>query len=449
MLTSFADRSRVLTMQGCPRKRWFEYEIPTSGSVPGIRPTKLDMNLLTGSAFHMGIQILLNGYSADDAVQGALEGYEDWPGVWKLIREQGLILGENEDASYVAYEQASLVEALIRGYALAVLPGLLERFIVVEVEREDVAQFEIPGFRLNFGMRGDALLMEKDSLDLYVLSLKTAKEHGKRDEDSARHDMQGLSETATVDQRLQGWQKFYEETKDLDIPPGERAIPEWFFQRARTGALPQVMGVKMEFALKGRRSEYPEGSGRWTFSNPLIRPWKKADDLGRGGTQYAVKYEFKDDMGGNHRLGKGWTRINIWEDMGVKNWIEMLASESIQGFQPGYALANQFVLPMEIYRNEHDMERWQRQIVAQEKRVAEGRELVLDHNIHPEVFEEYLDEYFPMHTKSCDWPTRCFYQDVCFGPDSYLHNPISSGLYTVRTPNHKTELSYLVQLETT
>ena len=72
-----------------------------------------------------------------------------------------------------------------------------------------------------------------------------------------------------------------------------KEFQQWFIIRANTGALPTIMGIKMEFALKGRKTEYPTGSGVWSYSNPLIRPWKKSDDLG-GVEQYAFRYEYTD-----------------------------------------------------------------------------------------------------------------------------------------------------------
>ena len=460
---AYSDRSRCITHHSCPRRRWWEYEHPTSGKVGGIQSSRLDMNLLGGSAFHAGIQHLLTGAMSghydphenpnwvEDAVRGALEGRGGWPGYWPLAKSRGLILEDNEDASYVAYEQGAMIEALIRGYEKFCLPQLLERYEVVEVEREDLGEFLIPElpFTLQWGMRGDALLMERGSMDLYILSLKTAKEHGKREEASARHDMQGLSETATVEHRLGKWHQQLNDAKaNLSAPgPGTLGIPEWFVTRYLEGASPNITGVKMEYAIKGKRSEYPRGSGRYTFSNPLIRPWKHSDDLPtkRGKSQhldipYAFMYDFQDAMGGNHRLGKGWNRINIWEDIGVKEWVNILHTNSLQGFDPGRGIASQFILPMEYNRNEEDMERWKRQVVHQEWKVRQGRAECL--NIlqkNPKNFERALDEHFPMHTRSCDWPTRCQFQEICFGPKAYLYDPMSSGIYDSRIANHQIE----------
>ncbi len=463
-MKAYASRSQVLSYQECPRRRYFEYEIPTSNpQLGGIRLSRLDMNLHTGSCYHTGMEALNRGQSVEEAVGLALEDF------WPKCKAQGLILEANEDASYVAYEQASMVEALIRAYAIAILPGNLARFDIVEVETEDVGLFQQGDFDLHFGARLDGLLIEKSTQDIFIQNFKTTKEWGKKSDDSTRHDMQGLSETAVVDQRLVRWHEAldssqYERGGSSD--PGEllypllpnsrveyrnpqgqmELIPAWFVTRFLTGASPYVFGVKMEFALKGRRSESPRGSGRYAYSNPLIRPWKKADDLksfgGRAGN-YAFKYDFQDDLGGNHRLGKGWNSVNIWEDMGVKNWIELLASETLQGFPPMTALINQFVLPEEYCRNEEDIERWKRQVIGQERKIAIAKLEFAAQTIPAFAdHEAALDQHFPMHTRSCDWPTKCVFQPICFGPKAYLVAPESSGLYSIREANHPTEVEF-------
>lgn len=424
----YTDRSRVLRNHTCPRARWWEYEFPTGNLINGVVSTKLDMNLLLGSTFHMGVQSMLTGYELEESVKRAIYGNgAEWPGMWELLKNRGLILGENENVDYVTQEQVSLAEALIRAYWYAVLPDLLFRFNIVEVEQEHQGHFG----ELNWGMRADAVLMEKDSLDLYVLSLKTTKEYGKRAEDSARHDMQGMSEVATIDQKLEEWQELASNSR-ADL------VPKWFIDRMLTGALPKCMGVTMQYALKGRREEYPKESGRYTYNNALIRPWRKGEDL--EGAHYAFKFEIEDELGSKHRLGKGWNRINIWEDMGVKEWIEKLANEEIQGFPMGYALLRQLALPVDFFRHDEDIEEWAISTEAEEVEVARKANLVRKALVtNPKNYQRELAKNFPKHTKSCDWPSKCIYQEICFGPTAYTFDPISSQIFTIREANHPTE----------
>jgi hypothetical protein len=428
----------------------------------------MNMDLLTGGAFHEGINHLLLGSNVDEAVGRTLEGYGKWKGYWPQVKSVGLALEAGEDASYVYYEQAALIEALIRGYDYFALPQIKERFEIVEAERDESAIFTlgsreendpILGFDLVWGMRGDALLMDKDTLGLYILSLKTKKVWKPvHDEEQNRHDMQGMSEIATVEQRLGRWQKIMDEAQaGTMIPvPVEKiteTVPRWFVDRYSSGASPFIDAVKMEFALKGTRKEYPEGSGKYTYFNPLIRPFKKTEDLGpvrmtknkqlmAGMMPYALQWNFKDDMGGNHTLGKGWRSTPIWEEgqIGVKEWMGILAHESIQGFDPGYGIQQQFVLPMEYYRNEEDIDRWKRTILYEERRLAKGRQDVFNVLGQP-GFEEKLDEHFPMHP---DYPTDCYYcqfKGLCYGSKGYMYDPLSSLTVEPRTPNHLAETS--------
>lgn len=438
MIKHYSDRSRSIDFQECPRSFWYGYVFPNGTPTAGLRMNRLNIDLTTGLGFHEGCNHLLEGSSVDEAVGRALEGHGSWKGYWPLVKEQGLILGQSEDAHYVANEQAAMVEALIRGWAWFGLPQIQERFEIVEAERDEYGLFSMGDFELTWGMRGDALLMDKNTYDLFILSLKTKKEwKGLKDEKKNRYDMQGMSETAVVEQRLRRWHAKLEAVAPV-IPEVDEEIPKWFIDRFKAGAGPTIMGVKMDFALKGRRSEYPEDSGIWTYSNPLIRPWKRDDGL--KGDGYAFMFQFKDELGGNHRLGKGWNRINIWEDMGVKKWVDLLATESFQGMDPMVAIQKQFIMPTEYFRADKDIENWLESRLFEEKRIYTGIKETVP-TIGTKLLQSKLNEHFPMYS---NYPTDCTYcpfESVCHdGIESYMHDPMSSGKYTARTPNHRAEM---------
>lgn len=442
----YSDRTRAEEYHRCPRARYLGYEIEVDRVPIGVSPMRLNMDLVVGSCYHVGVESLYNGCSLDEAVGRALDGDGDSPGYWKPVKDHGFVLEPGEDASYVVYEQASLVEALIRAYAYSVLPKIAERFYVIEVEKEETEVLShTEKHKLIWQTRHDALLMEKETWDLYVMSEKTTKEWDKRKEDTARTDMQGMSEGYTVERRLKEWHKRLSEAHSF-----KDHIPDWFLKRFKAGFQPIIQGVKMQHALKGRRTQYPEGSGRYTYSNPLIRPWRKAEDLGGNrASGYAVRFEWSNEAGGKSRLGKGWNRVNIWEpgQMGVKEFILLLANESVQGHPPGWALENQFILPEEYFRNPEDIERWRRQTAYQE-----GVEIpeAMDRIRGAKTWEEreiLLDRHFRMQTRACFYPSRCQFNEVCHGPKAYLVDPISSGIYKPRIPNHRLEREGLEQEE--
>lgn len=497
IIEAYSDRSTCVTHQKCPRLRWWQHEFPNTTNqpdqtnqpdnllllkpdinAPGVVLNKLNMDTTLGSAFHVGIYHLLNGVRLDEAVGRVLEGDGDgWEGFWPMVKKTEFQLGDMEDAGYVYFEQAALAEALVRGYYYYALPKLLDIYEVLETEYDEHSYFSdqsVPDFRLRWGIRTDALLRDKSTDALFILSLKTAKEWRRTSEENNRTDMQGLTEMGAVEQRLGRWQEelvakpeWLKGTNPDHLNKGGclnlggdvkyGTIPAWFIQRFLNGADPLVAGVKMEFALKGYRSEYPKGSGQFKYSNPLIRPYRRAEDgmmIKRRGTagnhvsgEYAIQWDFKDPMdGSNHTLGKGWRVTNIWEDMGVRNWIEYCLENDIQGFPAGYAIEKQFVLPVEYNRNPDDVKRKVRQLVNQEWRVDQGRKAVLEALMNrPEDYIEQLDIHFPQQQ---DFPHSCSYcghKTICLGPDSYKFNPLSHPSFVARTPNHgKAEL---VQIE--
>lgn len=462
----YSDRSSCVVTQKCPRLRWYNnlyphntnYPNKTSLNAPGVVPDVLDINLTLGSAFHVGIFHLLNGVGLDETIGRVLEGDGmGWEGYWPLVRKMSFRLEEGEDSSYVYFEQAALVEALVRGYYYYALPKLLDTYEILETEYDEEAFFSdksIPDFRLRWGIRTDGLLRDKTTDNLFVLSLKTAKEWKRQTEENNRTDMQGLTEMGAVEQRLKRWNAEIKTAGSGLLP---LHIPAWFVTRYVNGADPVIAGVKMEYALKGYRSEYPKGSGKWVYSNPLIRPYKRAEDLfvkkrstsGASNSvvgDYAFSWNFTDDLGGNHTLGKGWRTINIWEDMGVKNWIEYIMENTIQGFSPGYALESQFVLPMEYTRDEQEVKRKIRQLVNQEYLVSIGTEKVTEALLNrPEDYIEQLDIHFKQqqdYPHSCAW---CSHKTICLGMDSYKFDPLSHPNFIPRTSNHSK--AELIQIE--
>lgn len=442
----YSDRSTCTTHQACPRDRYWQHEFLTEAGY-GIVSKKANVDLLIGSGFHIGVKELLDARGEVEAVGVALAATE------KVLRDEGLAVEEGQDESYVAGETVAMVEALIRGYNRIVLPNTLERFVVLSTEQEELSSFTdpgAPGFEILFGGRTDGILLERDSQDLYVLSLKTKKEWKAGDDKKNRTDTQGLTEVEAVEQRLKKWHSIMQTAGDL--LPGEGAIyakrhkiPDWFMSRFFEGHSPVVQGVTMQYALKGAKRK-DKFTGTWKYSNPLIRPWKKS---GPAGDQWAAKWEFQDPMGGNHTLGKGWRVVDIWApgEMGVSEWISRL-EENVQDLGPGAVLAGQFVQPMDYFRNEEDRSRRVRQIVFQEERVEEGRQKLreleemagfLSPQERGEYTESILDKYFPMHS---DYPVDCGWcpnEILCYGPREYLFNPLSSGMFRPRVSNHPIE----------
>lgn len=394
------DRSRTIEYQRCPRARLLCYEYMGRGVVP----PSLAIELVTGSATHVGVGSLLEGKGVEEAVGLARAEFDH--------ELEGRKLGAQDDESlqYTRLEQLTLVEMLVRLYHARQLPQMLEEFEILGVEREIVMPLTPD---LGWMARADAILKRRADGDLYVYSLKTCNEFSERKDEENRLDMQGVSELAAVEWLM-----------------GER-----------------VAGVKMEFLVKGKRDRYTE----WKQDSALVRPWRR---VGQFGVEWTVagripcldpgcKYH-KGRLDGWHNLGKEWERMPVWEVMTPKEWFGTLTRGEVlpEGLD---ALAGLVASPIPYYRNQEDVGRWRRQVTSQETRVAEDTRVcnVALATRDAELTEGRVDARFPQFKRSCIWPTRCPYYEkdssTCLGTGPTLMDPIGNGMVW-RLPHHVPEV---------
>lgn len=471
----WTDRTRIIAYQECPRRRYYHSHFPTSKGHIGIQPVKVYIPFATGAHTHHGLACLLSGMDTDMAVEAAVTAYR------AEVARRGIQLELGEDESAVCAEQVALTEGMIRAYALVKLPELFNEFEVLEVEYEDVWPFaaletreepkdiritqiiEPKRIPINLMVRADALLREKNSQDLYIQSFKTAASYDRRTESEANHDVQGLSEAAATEVRLNiiwqtlrkllldGWidsdgtillgedkgnrLSAIHDLKGRTIPLSERMLAYMM----ECDNPPKISGIRMEYLLKGRRQEYPEDSGIYVQYSPLVRGYVKE---GIEGPEYGWKREFRDEgTGSKRRLDyRTWKAFNAWEQNGgVKAWIELLATGTIQP-DAGDCLTQQFVTPIPYMRQEDDLRDWYEQTVTQETRIALALKEVEEAREAGEMaYRSTLNRFFPQHRRSCDWPSKCAFVDVCYGTN-VRQDPVASGLFQPREPHHGPEM---------
>jgi hypothetical protein len=424
------DRSRSICYQECHRRRFLNYH---EGGM-GIVPSKLYVPFSTGSWTHHGLAMLLSGKGIEEAVFTAVTEYRN------EILKRGLQLNMGEDASYLANEQCALVEGMLRAYEKVRLGELLGTFEVLEVEREDewkMAEWDgkddlkdYDEYHLILMARPDALLLERVSGDLYIQSFKTSASYDRRTAGEANHDVQGLSEVAATEARL------YKRWNELLTarPPAVVGSKTDVMLLSRPSP-PRIAGVRMEYIIKGRRDEYPEGSQHYEQYSPLIRGYMKE---GIRAPELGWKREWKDPDGKTRKLDyRTWKPFHAWEQPGgVKAWIELLATGTVQP-EAGEALSSQFVCPVPYFRDEDDVRNWYEQTVYQEREIAAHLVAVDNANGEGER-QSLLNQYFPQYRRSCDWPSPCAYIDCCYSTN-VGKDPIGSGLYREREPHHTTE----------
>src|ERR1043166_6614482 len=187
----------------------------------------------------------------------------------------------------------------------------------------------------------------------------------------------------------------------------------------------------MEYLITGKKeveeSDY-EGGKTYVIWSPVVRGWYNA-----GENKFAYRYSWTDTMGGKHRLGKGWKRITSSEvDGGVKEWIRSLHEME---FEPvlGYDPLDECFVNVEWYRSASQLIDWEQQIMAQEDRISKSIEKLEWYPPRHAFHKITLNEEFPQHRHSCNYPVKCGFYEVC-----WEGTPIGvGGEFKFREPHHK------------
>ena len=532
MIRKYTDRSRIEQTQRCARSRWYGYH--ESGL--GLSPMKLPLPLAVGKSVHKGLEQLLryamevesSGHTPQwDLVEsGAVElaladfrQHEDALAL-DLSESQGLVatadtqsfgalLGVGEDDAavgvlnervgamrsqfdkYLAREQASLVEAMVRAYARRRLRPLLEQYEVLEVEREgewklaDLERYVNSRGRLDsdeietwgelwFMSRPDALLRERATDQLYLLSFKTTAGWDVRRAKSAEHDMQGLTEGIEIERRLSHWWELIHDGLEENTRMGKQVIDFTYLRDTlgcngtmftflqRQAVPPRILAIRYEYLIKGERWKDKDLSARLGLEcrsqrSHLVRGYCNVG-LAAGDEQWNWSWDYLKDTGESSNLYcKTWKSRPVWESMPIKRWIDMLDDAAMlvdaetgseKGFKSDaqatgatrtHPLDDVFLPPIIVYRGEDELRDLVDQIEAQEVRVAQGVEAV---NAATDEGERrhLLNVHFAMNRHSCYYPSQCIFTELCYGGEDVRSRPLDSGLYRVRVPNHPQEL---------
>ena len=422
------DRTSILTYQRCPREYW--YSRHAGGK--GLQKKSKGLPLQFGGAFHEGCEVLLTlnpreylctnppTTNVDLAVQRAHNFLRDQFDNHAISFDNETPDDLQKAMEYGQEEQMALAEGLLRGWWSYEGEAFLENFEVIEVEQEGRATLADD---LVLMFRPDALVRDKQSGDLYVISWKTCATFQKRNIDQAKHDMQSISEVFGVEQ-LMGLQSAAE-AQEMANKLGTSVA--WGTNGTR------VEGVLYRWIVKGQRRK-DDWTGLYTQGSHLIYGWRKlgssADDA-----EWSWSYEWKgEDVNPKtgklvtHKLGKGWKKVPIWREYpgGVKQWISDLSANQIF---PRHIDALQAIFPqsLPVERRKDEVESWKRQVIAQESRIDDSlMALSLGRD------QEDLDYHFPQHTNSCHSYSGCSFIPIC-----WENAPAEVGeLYQIRSANH-------------
>jgi len=387
---------------------------------------------------------------------------------------------------YLYMEQAALVEGMVRAYARRRLRPLLEQYEVLEVERE--GQWLLSAWKTPRGLsstapieenelwfmsRPDALLLERESKQLYILSFKTAGGWDVRKARDAEHDMQGLSEGVEMEKRLgRFWEQIHLTKQPFTYPGGltpEQAVIEGYIPTmgmanylVSCAAPPRILGIRYEYMLKGDRWVDKDLSARLGVEvrsqrSPLVRGYLNAG-MTSGDEQWNVSWDYVKEDGTESKLyWKSWKSSPTWEHMTTREWIDKLDASVMTtgeegremgwsspaqatGFLSAHPLDEVFIPPIVVYRNDDDLRDWIEQVEAQERRVAEGVRAVRAAGT-PEEERSALNEHFGQTRRACEYPSTCAFVRVCYGGEEIRRDPMGSGFYQIRKANHPQEVA--------
>jgi hypothetical protein len=451
----------------------------------------LALDLAESTALAAAIDPKDSGFNAQLVATAAELGMSpDDPSLAELLSRQRNSAAEFDDWLY--REQAALVEGMVRAYARRRLRPLLEEFAVLEVEREgdwELARLgddkvESMGLAdepcpdcgsehhrscscdaatIRFMSRPDALLRSRTDNSLYLLSFKTAASWDIRKARDAEHDMQGLSEGVEVEKRLGVWWTMF--SGGHPWPDAVKYGCSEAMQRYLRDlpAPPRILGIRYEYLLKGSRYADKDLSTRfglnvWAQRSHLIRAYANDDR-----SQWCWSYDFlKDDGSASKLYYKTWRPRAVWESMPIRQWIDLLdtATEAMsaydsttgaeprplgwhsdaqaQGFTPRHPLDECFPAPLLVYRQDDQLRDFVEQIEHQERKVAEAVSLVQIATDDGER-RSLLNRHFSQTRRACEYPSSCPYIPVCFGASEMQNNPLDSGRYKRRIPNHPQE----------
>jgi hypothetical protein len=364
--------------------------------------------------------------------------------VFQTQIEMQVPTGGAEYDAYLRAEQACLLEALVRCWARRGLPRLLEEYEVLEVERE--GKWELAD-GLWFLSRPDALLRHRQSGDLVLQSFKTTSAMDARKLRDAERDMQGLSEGVEVEQRLARQWQYAQETR----APGRQplnAVGEWLYSLS---APPRIIAIRYEYVLKGERDKRSRVakalSARVGFEariqqSPLCYLWVKPG-MTAADTEIAHSFGWTDASGKERKLAwQSWNQAPVWEHTTVGAWIDLLDAGTVQPETGRDILSEQLVPPVLVYRQDDDLRDMIEQVEAQEVQVQRDL-MAVNAAVGEDGKRSALNQRFPQTRTACSYPGECAYVPICYGGADIRRDPMGSGKYKARVPNHPQELTQM------
>lgn len=404
---AWVDHSRMLDTV-CPRKRYLRYEYDGTGIV-GIGRNE---DLGIGGTIHEGLDLLFQGGQLDKALEVAKDYYlalPEWPSY--MLPEQQEVL---------AADHLHLSWAFIYGFNYAYLPQMMEEYEVIEVEEEInwlLAELNPPVFGKKYIVmmsRPDGVLRHRATGEIWHMSHKS-------------------------------YNGVFNDMKIMQLDSDSQRMAECLAVMAKYGTPPT--GTIYNYFLKGKKSE-DDKIGVERYTNGLIRPYMQRQTPGGEILPEFLSfgYEWEElDMSTHmikkRRLGKGWERVAIYNEMDFWTYLSWLEHSYIK--PPGMPVGRDYLAEsiagnVPVYFNLDHATRWMAGAVVKEMNWMD-RLMSVNHTSLDDIEDNTFDYEFPLEQSQCfSYNRPCSYHKICWKgiPISHL---TETGAMVKRQYNHMQE----------
>lgn len=454
------DRSRIVDGRGfCQRARFHNYHSGPNGYGIQLKATKLP--LMTGIGAHESLAPILQWVQQHDTlppdeivrggIQHALATYK------RVVEARGFgYLSEQEGVAETLREQQYLIEGMTWAWVLEVLPEILQRGKIVEVEVDDVYVFAC-----TCGL-GDGVLTKADheSRDCQGIGLMCRPDflvETRLTKELEYHEFKTTSmDSITFRDKWEVMIQLFAATLDAERRWGKH-----------------VQSIYVHGLVKGRRDgEYNPDTGKrdgvyrqqsvfcYGYKKPALPPMEAES--------WAATFEYFDAFENRtKRLGKAFKKTGVWELPDA--WIPagMSKAEYWAKWIPPEARKKSLILIGPFSRQTQMVEHFLEECRGEEDRVREG--LWQLYELANQLLQDTMDgdheakaDYWgtvwtnPQYQQLLDWTfprsyecrrygarNRCQFEQVCLEREGWA-DPVGSGLYIERRPHHAAELDQAI-----
>ncbi len=464
------DRSRVVDGRGfCQRARALGYHIGPNGYGIQLKATKLP--LMTGIAGHDGLAPILQWCAEhDDLIQQGLALPAE-PGEILLLvpreviraavasaqqKYQAVIVArgfaylEDPDHEAVAREQNYLIEGLIWAWCIEVLPEVLRRCRIVEVEHDDTYVFDCTcGLGDGIGTKADHEARDCNGKGLMCRPDFLAETRLTKELEYHEFKTTGM-DSITFRDKWEVMVQMFAATLDA-----ERRLNQ------------HVQTVYVHGLIKGKRDgQYNPGNGKYELppyqqSCVFCYGYRKPANPPMEQEEWAAQWKYTDATG-NHTLGKRFQKAGVWELPDALIPPGQTKGEFWACWIPSEVRRKQLVQIGPLSRQSLMVDHFLSEASGEEDRWQDGLwqlyelgKTILDETggsdwwalVWPDPrFQILLDRLFPRsyECRRYGMRNRCQFETMCFGHEGWA-DPLGSGRYVERRPHHADELLQAVE----